>query len=341
MKTQQLLGESVNPVETDMAGNYTICNVRPGRYVLRVELLGYRTPLLEFSPEAFRNPGESARQRMSRDLALVEVRSRVETRADLTLERGASISGTVRFDDGSPAIGVGISLLGRNSKGEWNREDVQTSRYGSTDANGHYDIENVSPGEYLVRANLSLNEFSNSTLPMNGNEVHVMMTKTIFALPVYTGSVLRTRDATPLKIEGAQAYDGNDITLPISKLHRVSGALMASDGHPLNRGHVSLRYPDDNTEAIGIDVSRDDRQFAFPYVPEGTYTLAVEDARDTTEVEVPNAPGVLPRTHTEEKTVRRYGREEQPLLVQSDMEGVLAVVPDAPRDKAAGRDHGQ
>ena len=76
-------------------------------------------------------------------------------------------------------------------------------------------------------------------------------------------------------------------------------------------------------------MSREDRQFHFPYVPEGNYTLAVDGARDVTEVEVPNPPGLTPRSHLEDKTVRQYGTAKQPLLVQSDVDGVLATVPEA------------
>ena len=222
----------------------------------------------------------------------------------------------------------------KNTKGEWEQAPLSGIRFGSTDAQGRYEVDGVPPGSYLVQANLSLNEFSNAVMPMNGNEVHVQMSKTVFSLPVFTGSVLRAREATPLKVEDAAVLGGNDITLPVSKLHRVSGAIMA-EGHPLNSGKVALRYPDDNAEVTTVDVSRDDRQFHFAYVPEGSYTLAVVEAREVTEVEVANPAGVLPKTHTEEKTLRSFGKVEQPLAVQSDMEGVLATVPDAPRSAAA------
>ena len=117
----------------------------------------------------------------------------------------------------------------KNAKGDWEEARLAGIRFGATDSRGHYEVDAVPPGTYLVRANLSLNEHSYAIMPMptDGSEMHVEMTKTIFSLPVYSGSALRQREATPIKVESSGQQDGNDITLPISKLHRVSGALVA------------------------------------------------------------------------------------------------------------------
>lgn len=335
LQTSQLFGSELNPVETDVNGDFTARNLKPGRYVVRVDLDGYVTPLLSMAPSDFEQPDEAARQRMTRELQIVDVRPRSETRVDVTLQRGATLGGTVRFDDGSPAIGIATELLTKSKAGKWESARLSGLRYGNTDALGRYEVDGVPPGDYLVRAQLALNEFSNGVLPMNGNQVHIQMTKTIFSLPVYTGSVLRERDATPVEVKDSGEYSGNDITLPISKLHRVSGAVMGG-GHALNGGKLVLQYADDHSEVATVDISREDRQFHFPYVPEGSYVLSVEEARDVTEVEVPNAPGVLPKTHLEERTVRTYGKTDQPLIVQSDVEGVLATVPEAKGRNPAG-----
>jgi hypothetical protein len=335
LETQQFLGSEINPVETDMEGNFVTRNLKPGRYVVRVDLGGYLVPLLSVQASDFEHPDEAARERMARELQIVDIRPRAETRVDVTLQRGATISGTVQFDDGSPAIEIPVDLMVRNAKGQWQANSVLGYRFGATDGEGRYWVDGVPAGEYLVQANLSLSEYSNSVLPMNGNQVHVQMTKIIFSLPVYSGSVLREKEAKPIKAEGGETLDGNDIVIPVAKLHRVSGTVVGG-GHPLNHARVVLRYADDNTELTGIEVDREDRQFHFPYVPEGSYTLAVEEPRDVTEVEVPNAPGVTPKTRIEEKTVRSYGPAEQPLLVQNDVEGVLVAVPDAKEKSAAG-----
>ena len=94
LETSQLFGSEINPVETDMNGDYTVRNLKPGRYAVRVDLDGYLTPLLMFSPDEFRHPDEAARQRMARELQVVDIRPRAETRVDVTVQRGATISGT-------------------------------------------------------------------------------------------------------------------------------------------------------------------------------------------------------------------------------------------------------
>ena len=100
------LGAGVIPVETDMDGNFSIRNAKPGLYYVRVDLEGYMSPLLLFSSKDLQQPDEATRQRIDRELQVVEVHSRAETRVDISLQRGAAIAGTVRFDDGSPAIGI-------------------------------------------------------------------------------------------------------------------------------------------------------------------------------------------------------------------------------------------
>ena len=120
-----------------------------------------------------------------------------------------------------------------------------------------------------------------------------------------------------------------DLSVPLSKLHSVSGSLLAKDGHTINGGNVQLLHSDDREEVSqGQRRQREDKEFHFPYVPEDDYILSVPGAKDVTQVEVENAKGVTPHTHPEDKTVRTYGAAEQPLKVQTDMTGVLVNVPE-------------
>ncbi|HLI77665.1 MAG TPA: carboxypeptidase-like regulatory domain-containing protein [Acidobacteriaceae bacterium] len=331
------VGAGVNPVETDMDGNFSIHNLKPGRYYVRVDLQGYVAPLLTFGAKELQQPDEATRERIARELQTVDIQPHTETRVDVTVQRGASVGGTVRFDDGTPAAGLNVMLFRQAATGKWEGTHLQGRGYGSTDGRGQYLFESLPPGIYTVKADLALKEFSQATMPMptNGVQMHVTMSRTTFELPVYFGNALRQRDASPIKVEGSANYDGNDISLPLSKLHHVSGALVAGDGHSLNSGKVFLRYPDDDTEVASVGVNREDRQFHFPYVPEGSYKLEVDEARDVTEIEVPNAPGVTPKTRLEDKTVKRYGKLEQALVVQSDVEGVVATVPEMGKTASA------
>jgi hypothetical protein len=326
------MGSQLPPVETDMSGAYTVRNAKPGNYFLRVDYDGYLTPLLGFTRAQLAKPGVDDRQRMQQELQIVSVAAHAATQADVTLSRGAAISGTVLYDDGAPAIGVSISLLRRDAKGEF-KEEFHPSRYiPPSDDHGRYRIDSLPAGEFMVKADFALNDYTVTTIPMpngGGGTVQMTMTKVLFDLPVYSGEALRLRDATAVKTDAGQEASGVDLTLPLSKLHRVSGTLIAKDGHTVNAGKVALLYADTREELTNVPVSRDDGQFHFLYVPEGNYILAVQEASDVTQVEVANAAGVQPKFHVEDKTLHSYGTVEQPLTVEGEMSSVLATVPEA------------
>jgi hypothetical protein len=323
-------GNSLPAVETDMNGGFTLHNVPPGQYILRIDLPGYITPLLEFTPEQLAKPTPAIRQQIDRELQIVTVAPHATVQADATLIRGASISGTVLYDDGSPAIGINVNLLRPDDKGEYKQRFPAGS---NTDDHGHYRFNAVPEGRYVVEADLTLSQQKTISLPMPGSEgsthmMQVVMTMYVFTLPVYSGDALRLHDAKPVEADEGQETPDTGITLPISQLHDVSGTLLAKDGHTINAGKVALLYADDRSQLATVDINRDDGMFHFTYVPEGNYILSVQSASDVTPIEVPNAPGITPRTHTETKTLHTYGATEQPLNVQSDMQSILVTVPE-------------
>ncbi len=328
-------GGNLPATQTDLSGAYTIRNVHPGQYYLRIDLPGYVTPLLSFTRDQLAKPTPELQQRIQNELQRLTVAGRATLTADATLRRGASISGTVLFDDGTPAIGIGVRVLERDPKGDF-KQAVQANalRWSlTTDDHGRYRFDALPAGEYAVQANLTLSSQDTTRMPMpNGNMVEMVVTHYLFSLPVYSGSVIRRHDAKPIKLEAGEEAADIDITIPISQLHEVSGSLVAKDGHAINGGKVALLFADDRSQFAEVDINPDDSTFHFPYVPEGNYILSVKEARDVGQVEVPNAPGAIPRTHTEHPTLHTYGTTEQPLAVQTDMQSLNISVPDASYD---------
>jgi len=322
-------GNQLPPVETDMSGGYILRNVVPGDYYLRVDYIGYITPLTSFTRAQLSKPAPDVQQRMQRDLQIIRVTAHATTQADSVLLRGAAVSGSVLYDDGSPAIGLHVALLSANEKGEYNKE-YQTGFYTPpTDDQGRFRIDSIPPGKYIVAANLSFNDHSTMSMPSPDGKgaVQMTMTRTWFSLPIYSGSVLRRRDAIVIDATAGQEIAYANLTVPLSKLHPVSGSLLAPDGHTVNAGKVRLLHQDDREELTSVDIRPDDQQFHFPYVPEDTYALTVSGARDTKQVEVENAKGITPPSHFEEKTMQTYGDAEQTLKVETDTTGVLVQVP--------------
>jgi hypothetical protein len=332
MDDDAALGGRLPPVQTDMSGGFTVQNVHAGTYYLRVDYTGYLTPLLGFTRDQLAHPTAEMRQRMASELQTVTVAPHVTTRADATIPRGASISGTVLYDDGSPAAGVNLSLFRRNAKGEFKDEFQAFSRfYRSTDDHGRFHIDSLPADSFVLAANFSISETSITTMPMpNGGSGTMQMNiqKVLFSLPLYSGSALRLRDAAVIKTDAGQETPSVDLTLPLSKLHSVSGTLVTKSGHTINAGKVALLYADTREELTNVPINRDDNQFHFLYVPEGNYVLAVQEAKDVTQVEVPNPAGSNPKMHLEDKTVNTYGTTEQPLVLEGEQPSVLVTVPE-------------
>lgn len=326
----QAMGSSIPPVQTDMNGMFTARNVKPGSYFLRVEYEGYLTPMLSFTREQLAHPTPDVRQRIASELQVITVAPHATTKADTTIQRGAVVSGTVLYDDGSPAVGVPVMIFRRNSKGEF-KDQFNSGLYNSpTDDRGRFRIDSLPNGDFVLQAEFSMSESVYTTMPspagMGGGTVELHMQKTIFSLPVFSGSALRLRDAKPVTLQAGAESPSNDLTMPLSKLHDVSGSVLSPGGSVVNAGKVKLLYADNREELTEAPVSRADGQFHFPYIPEGDYILSVEDPKDVTEIQVPNAKGITPAFHSEDKTVRHYGPAEQPLMVSSDMQSVLVKV---------------
>lgn len=314
--------------ETDLNGNYTIRNVPPGTYYLHVRLPGYIVPELNFTYEQLLHPTPEIQQRIQQELQIITVAPNSTLHADVTLYRGASISGTVTYEDGSPAINFEISMLRRGSSGG---SDPVPATVANTDGHGRYSFEALSPGDYIVVAQLGLSseKLQPITLP-NGTSTQMVVNSFAYRLPIYLGNVFRLKDAKHLKIEAGEGATDADITIPISQLHEVSGNLLAKDGHTINAGNVSLLLADDRSQFATVEVNND--AFGFPYVPEGNYILTVQNARDVNYSLTFN--GTIPPTRTAIRTVRTYGALEQPLTVTSDIQSLNLTVPDKPTPTA-------
>ena len=136
------------PIHTDLDGAYTLTDVPPGQYYLRIDLTGYATPISRFSTDELRSPAREIQQRIQRELQIITVTPNSTTRADATLRRGASISGTILYDDGSPTISINVQLFRRDASGELRPAFTQNT---STDSHGRFTIESLTPGEYILQ----------------------------------------------------------------------------------------------------------------------------------------------------------------------------------------------
>jgi hypothetical protein len=323
--------------ETLLDGTFTIPDVKPGNYYVAVEELGYLSPFAQLSREDLDHPTQETAALMARLLTPVSVAPNRTTSTEVRILKGATISGTIRFDDGSPDAGAGVMLFRKDKLGKWT--GFRTNLAGrpsnsGTDDQGHYRLSGLPAGEYLVATDLQLSDiivggiFSKNGFSSSSN--------TRYSLNIYYPDSTRQRDAKPIKLDEGQEASAIDIEIPLTKLHSVTGSVVeAGTGQTVNAATLTLLYPDDNSRLVSTQIRKGDDAFHFYFVPEGSYTIKVTNARAVTREEIANPQGSWLPTHTVEKKLRDYGGMEQPITLQTDMTGVILAVPDKPADSKA------
>jgi hypothetical protein len=316
--------------QTLLDGSFTILHVEPGVYYVIATQQGYVSPLTSvYLPPAERPAADATKPRRPAMTApRIIVQSNLPVSVNVAIERGAAVSGTVLYDDGSPAVGVRVSILVR-TKSDWTdlpSSPIASQSYAaSTDDQGHYRISGLPAGEYLLEATLSIQGMYYKV----GEGGTSVGTWPIYSLSFYARGSARRRDAAAIAVTAGEEFGGQDIEIPLTKLHTVRGSIVAAhDGHILNGGKLSLLYADDRSEAGRATVSKDDNTFTFAFVPEGDYILRAEGA-DNDYVEVSNGPDAWPPTHTEPKLLRSFGVAEQPLHVAGELTGITVSAPDS------------
>lgn len=320
-------------VETGLDGSFRIPKVKPGEYYLIVDKDGYTLPLGQFTRKELTSKDEAVRASVDREVKSLTVASDGTVNQEVMLDRGASVAGTVLYDDGSPASGLDVNAMTKDPSGKW--EAGVATRYRSgfgrerTDDQGRYRITGLPPGEYVTQVELTLNEYTTtvSSMPGHPDQTTMMrMQKTRYSLGLFSGNQFRGAAAVPYKLAAGEDRTGADLLFPLSKLHKVTGQILAKDGHALNGAKVTLTNADDKSEVTGTDVDLEDKTFHLEFVPEGDFILTVTEAKDVRRVQVDNPRGTVPKTHEESRTLRTYTDSTQPLTVKGELVGVVAIV---------------
>ena len=309
----------VTVVQTGMDGRYSIDRVAPGDYYVVVGLPGYLSPIAQFTEEQLKNPTPEIQQKITATVPTVDVRPNSAATADVRLTRGASLGGVVRFDDGSPDTVAKLALLKRNAAGRW--EALQSTRALSIEDDGRFRVYGLSPGDYTLKLSMDIYEQKRSAAL---GWVNYSSSSEKSSLQIYSGDTFLENEAKVLTLTDGQILDGQDITIPASKLHAVSGAVIdARTGQALNEGHVALMNADGKSVA-SASIDMDARTFTFGLAPEGEYTLKISDAR---EVQIdPVAGNSFPSQHSKETMLHGYDGGAVPVLINGEMTGVTIPV---------------
>ena len=337
------LATHLSEVETLPDGSFAIPHVAPGMYYAIASAPGYISPMaaLGLTSEQLSRPDKAVKEQIAQNVPRVTVQANLPAVVDLTLQRGAAVSGTVLYDDGTPAAGLRVHLLVQHKDGQKQKwveprsGPVQewTSAGFTTDDRGMYRMAGLPARVYLVSVDLSVKQTGFDLSPNGFGSANVSE----FKIPVYSGSKLRARDAVPFTLKLGEERPGEDITVPLAKLHSVAGSLTAArDGHPLNGGTVRLLYEDDRSEAGTAKLGKDDAVWTLSFVPEGDYIVQAANGADVEYREFFFNDWSTTEIYTEEHTLHQYGVAEQPLHVESEMQGLAIAVPELGDKRAQG-----
>ncbi|MFP5275650.1 MAG: collagen binding domain-containing protein [Acidobacteriota bacterium] len=258
---------------TDIDGRFEITGVADGEYYVYAESAGYLDPYRLATTGALGDASQSL-DALEKLLPRIRVAAGAETTAELTLVRGGSIEGSVRFDDGGYAYWASIDLYRKDSVGKWKRYEDQylfdqrmtTPHY--ADDRGRFFIEGLVPGTYTIKATLPeprVIEGLGVVLESGGAD----------SLAVFNGDKFRLKDASPIELQEGEDRSDIDIEIPTNGLYTLVGAVNAlPDGRTITKGTVSLLDPDDQSPIRQTDI-RPDGSFRFRLVVPGNYLVRV------------------------------------------------------------------
>lgn len=317
--------------KTDLEGRFAVKQIPEGDYYLATVLPGY-VDLLSLLTKAHLDAiTAEERKKMLALTPKVTISAGQPAHVSIRIERSSEISGTVLYDDGSPAPGLIVSYApvapgtaAKDVEG-WATSGIPNTFSGPplTDDRGRFRILGVAAGEYLVRVTVPMplkqyegamryvSQIENSLYPYNG-------------LNVYAGGALRVSKAKTIKVTAGAGNIDADITIPLSTLHTVRGqVLLKNSGLPATFANIRLVYPDTREELRSTFAT--DGKFQMDYVPEGSYLLR-------------GVAGVAPPTPDDFEGQRfhqitwaypRAGKKspEVPLKVIDDLDNVTITVP--------------
>jgi hypothetical protein len=180
---------------------------------------------------------------------------------DIALPRGGVITGRVVDPYGEPAARVDVRPLLIRLGGE----PTQTGPGATTDDLGQFRLFGLTPGTYIVRADLRMGMFSPGPYEVEGEPVG-------FSTTFAPGTPSRSDAARIRVVAGGEA--SVDIRLLESRMFKITGAVLNSNGEPATAVDVSLIHNDGgSSSSYGTSIGPNGT-FTFRNVPPGTYEIS-------------------------------------------------------------------
>ena len=308
---------------TGLDGGFALDKVPAGTYYVIAQLQGYRSPLTGLSQRQRAKPDQSTLDAVEREAQKVVVQSGETAHVAIELSRGAVLSGTIAYDDGTPVPGVSPALLRRGPDAKWNELGLAGTRPIVTDDRGAFRFSGLPAGQYAIKADLPTTQ-TLIGIGSTGISMHLNFND---SLAVYSGGALREGDIKPIELADRGIQDDIKIIFPLSGLRTISGRILAeSDQHAVNSATIELQDPNSHF-ALRIGTIGADGTFTLHYVPDGTYVLKVPGAADTKQSGTDATGGLSALLKCQ--VIKSYGPTQLPLTVTADASGLVLQVPDA------------
>jgi Carboxypeptidase regulatory-like domain len=320
--------------QTGADGAYVATDVAPGDYYVFGSASGYVSPMNQV--QAIFEAGADLKKPLP-GVQIVHVVADHPSTADVTIARGAAISGVISWDDGSPVTGAIFTVTPEKGDAK------PPSQFGMlamasllsalsiSDDLGHYRISGLAPGNYIVTATLRTGGQSGLGAGMN-------LAKAMAVTPmiVYAPSAFHKADAKPVTLTAGEDLRDQAMTLNLSGMHSVSGTIAsAEDHHGINQATVKLQDGADKefVRSASVDAAGN---FTVTFLPPGTYTMKVSDAEDT-EPKPKTDKDKASLFGSGQKTIRSYKDGSKSVIVSdSDVTGqnIDLVVDKNPKTQA-------
>src|ERR1051325_11495856 len=209
---------------TEMDGSFTISGIAPGDYYVVAIYAGYISAKEYIVPGARSLELTGSSDSMPSFVQRIKIVPGETVNVEIQLKRGASISGTVSYSDNTPVPFVALTPKLKRVNGDF--ADVSSAGASHTDSSGHYRIDGLPEGTYVV-----LGAMEGRMVPLFGGDQQGGSGLIIFA-----GGGLRPSKARTVTVKGSTEYPGVDITIPLVGVHQISGTITGPDGHRLNHG---------------------------------------------------------------------------------------------------------
>jgi protocatechuate 3,4-dioxygenase beta subunit len=240
---------------TDANGAYEFKDLAAGRYNLSASKGSYVG--LSYGQTRSFEPGKP-----------LEVRNaQLLDKIDFSLPRGAVITGRVVDEFGEPVADVQVAAM-RYQYVQGQRRLVTGGRNSTTNDIGEFRLFALPPGQYVISAT-----YRPAALILLPNEIS--SDRSGYA-PTYYPGTANAAEAQRLTVAVGQRLSDLNIALSPTKLARISGTAVDSDGKPFANGLVLMTQRNNGLPSIGTSGQlRPDGTFSIANVAPGDYSLRI------------------------------------------------------------------